>query len=56
MALAMKIFVVFFNNEIANKGLGLTGIKSRIAKLNGHLDIDSMPNRGSIFNINIPHK
>lgn len=45
-----KGFAVENNKE----GIGLTNIKNRIHQLNGNLQIDSTPNRGAIFNIEIP--
>jgi len=45
-----KGFAVENNKE----GIGLTNIKNRIQQLNGNLQIDSTPNRGTIFNIEIP--
>ena len=45
-----KGFAVENNKE----GIGLTNIKNRIQQLNGNLQIDTTPNRGAIFNIEIP--
>ncbi|NHN26645.1 tetratricopeptide repeat protein [Flavobacterium jejuense] len=43
-----------FTIENNKDGIGLTNIKNRINNLNGSLHIDSTPNRGAIFNIEIP--
>lgn len=43
-----------FTIENNKDGIGLTNIKNRINNLNGDLQIDSTPNRGTIFNIEIP--
>lgn len=43
-----------FTIENNKDGIGLTNIKNRINSLNGNLQIDSTPNRGTIFNIEIP--
>jgi signal transduction histidine kinase len=37
-------------------GMGLGNIKSRVAALNGSITIDSAPNKGSSFLIEIPIK
>lgn len=38
----------------ARTGLGLKNIHSRVKLLNGYFDVDSAPNRGTIYNITIP--
>ena len=43
-----------FTIENNKDGIGLTNIRNRINNLNGDLQIDSTPNRGTIFNIEIP--
>lgn len=45
-----KGFVIENNKD----GIGLTNIKNRIYQLNGCVQIDTEPNRGTIFNIEIP--
>lgn len=43
-----------FDTNLANLGLGLKNIHSRIKLLNGYLDIDSSINNGTVFNVSIP--
>ena len=45
-----------FDIKNSKKGIGLTNMKSRINTLNGTINIDSYPNRGTVININIPLK
>lgn len=40
--------------NLNNKGMGLSNIRNRIALLNGHLQIDTYPGKGSSFHIQIP--
>jgi signal transduction histidine kinase len=44
-----------FDTNVMVSGMGLGNIKSRIAALNGCVTIDSAPNRGSSFLIEVPH-
>lgn len=46
--------VGFNPSTTLSSGLGLKNIKSRIKYLNGKIDIDSAPGRGTIVNIDIP--
>lgn len=43
-----------FNPELANDGLGLYTIKSRIQAINGELYIDSQEGKGTSFSITLP--
>jgi len=43
-----------FDTQKMSKGIGLTNINSRLDKLSGSFDVDSMPGRGTIINIEIP--
>ncbi|MGV3704800.1 MAG: tetratricopeptide repeat-containing sensor histidine kinase [Arcticibacter sp.] len=46
-----------FNSSSENinlKGMGLSNIRNRIALLNGHLEIDAIPGKGSSFHVQIP--
>ena len=43
-----------FNANKKHKGMGVSNVHSRVALLNGKLDIDSKENRGTTFNIDIP--
>jgi signal transduction histidine kinase len=45
-----------FDTNVITAGIGLGNIKSRVAALNGSITIDSSPNRGSSFIIDIPFK
>lgn len=45
-----------FDTNLSSLGLGLKNIYSRIKLLDGHLDIDSSINNGTVFNISIPTK
>ncbi|AVR46792.1 hypothetical protein C7S20_16840 [Christiangramia fulva] len=45
-----------FDKNLTSFGLGLKNIYSRIKLLDGHLDIDSSINNGTVFNISIPTK
>jgi signal transduction histidine kinase len=45
-----------FDTNITVAGIGLGNIKSRVAALNGSITIDSAPNKGSLFLIEIPFK
>lgn len=47
---------VGFDVRTVKKGLGLVGMRERIARLGGHLDIISVPGQGSRFQIFIPVK
>ncbi len=47
---------VGFDTNAMVAGMGLGNIKSRVAALNGSMTIDSSPNRGSSFLIDIPFK
>lgn len=56
-----NIFSIIFEDngkgfliENYKEGIGLTNIKNRIHQLNGSVQIDTTPNRGTIFNIEIP--
>lgn len=46
----------FNTNESQNKGIGLSNIESRITFLNGTIDIDSTPQKGTTVSIEIPMK
>lgn len=46
----------FDPNSLKNEGIGLKNIHSRIAYLNGSVDIDSKPQRGTTLTIEIPLK
>ena len=45
-----------FDTNAVGAGMGLGNIKSRVAALNGSITIDSTPNKGSSFLIEIPFK
>lgn len=45
-----------FNEQKNTRGIGISNIKSKVGQLDGNLDIDSHPKRGTIVNINIPLK
>lgn len=45
---------VGFDTTLAQAGLGLKNIHSRVKLLNGYFDVDSSLNRGTIYNITIP--
>jgi signal transduction histidine kinase len=45
-----------FDKDLAEMGLGLKNIHSRVKLLNGYFDVDSAISRGTIFNITIPLK
>jgi signal transduction histidine kinase len=47
---------ISFDTNVITAGIGLGNIKSRVAALNGSITIDSSPNRGSSFIIEIPFK
>ncbi len=55
------IYLVFdddgkgFKPSTSKPGIGLSNIKTRLQDLNGTLDIDSHPKRGTIINIEIPN-
>lgn len=57
-----SIFFVYEDNGVGfnvnknNSGIGLTNIENRIKNFNGEFHIDSHPNRGTIFNLEIPIK
>jgi signal transduction histidine kinase len=46
----------FNQGELKKEGIGLKNIRSRIAYLNGTLNIDSQPNNGTTITIEIPLK
>lgn len=52
-----KIFNMFFRATAKNEGsgLGLYIVKEAIEKLSGHVEIDSMIGRGTIFRIELPN-
>ncbi|MCF6298016.1 MAG: histidine kinase [Flavobacteriaceae bacterium] len=43
-----------FNVQNSKKGVGLNNIKSRLDVLSGTMNIDSLPNRGTVIDIDIP--
>lgn len=43
-----------FNKYSAQKGLGLTGIETRLKSIDGSMNIDSSPNNGTSIEISIP--
>ena len=45
-----------FDTSLTESGIGLSNIKNRVNIINGVLNIDSYPNRGTIINIVIPKK
>jgi len=45
---------VGFNSNKTMKGIGLLNIESRVASINGKLNIDSIIGRGTIFTVEIP--
>jgi signal transduction histidine kinase len=45
-----------FDTEKISSGIGIENIKSRVAKLQGELDISSQPNKGTRYRISIPFK
>ncbi|ASU36459.1 hybrid sensor histidine kinase/response regulator [Mucilaginibacter xinganensis] len=51
-----EIFNLFYraNYQEVGSGFGLYNAKSAILKLNGHVDVNSAVNRGTIFTITIP--
>ncbi|MFZ6012923.1 MAG: ATP-binding protein, partial [Bacteroidota bacterium] len=51
-----KIFGLYkrFNLEIEGKGLGLYLVKSHVQAMHGQIKIESIPNRGTTFNIILP--
>jgi signal transduction histidine kinase len=52
-----KIFNMFFRATAKNEGsgLGLYIVKEAIEKLNGHIEIDSAPGKGTIFRMELPN-
>ncbi len=42
------------NSPAENKGIGLSNIENRVSILNGNVEIESVKNEGTTFNINIP--
>ena len=40
--------------NLESKGMGLSNIRNRVALLNGHIQIDTYPGKGSSFHIQIP--
>ncbi len=47
---------VGFNIQNSKKGIGLNNIKNRLDALSGTMNIDSLPNRGTVIDIDIPIK
>jgi signal transduction histidine kinase len=45
-----------FDPSLYQKGIGIENIHSRVAYLNGHLEIESTINQGSTFTIQLPAK
>lgn len=45
-----------FNTRETSRGLGLTGIASRVEMLNGELSVDSSPQNGTFISITLPLK
>ncbi len=43
-----------FNVQNSKKGIGLNNIKNRLDTLSGTMNIDSLPNRGTVIDIDIP--
>ena len=44
----------FIQDEVRNKSLGLKALKSTLAAVDGILDIDSVPDKGTKVQIRIP--
>ncbi|MES2690371.1 MAG: sensor histidine kinase [Bacteroidota bacterium] len=44
-----------FNVKDSSGGIGIKNIESRVAYINGTLDIDSQPGRGTTITVEIPH-
>lgn len=52
-----QIFKMFFRgtDELAGSGLGLYIVKEALAKMGGTIDVESSPNRGAQFTIELPN-
>ena len=44
----------FHNNSIPGKGIGLNLVKTQAEALNGRVEVESSPNRGSLFKVYLP--
>lgn len=49
-----RIFNLYFTTKVSGSGLGLSIVNQVIADHNGTITIDSVPGKGTKFNINIP--
>ncbi len=51
-----KLFKLYrrFHSHVEGRGLGLYLIKSQLDLLNGHIEVESEPNAGSLFRITLP--
>ena len=45
-----------FDTNLVYEGMGLKNIRSRVEKLNGKINFDSVIDRGTIVNIDVPMK
>jgi signal transduction histidine kinase len=45
-----------FQQNAIHKGIGLSNVRSRIAMLNGELEIESDENSGTLINIEVPKR
>ena len=52
-----KIFDMFYRatDDNAGSGLGLYIVKESVEKLNGYIDLDSEPGKGTVINLEIPN-
>jgi signal transduction histidine kinase len=53
-----EIYNLFFRagSQEAGAGFGLYNVKNAVNKLNGHIDVDSVPDVGTTFRVMIPNK
>ncbi len=54
ISLAIEDNGVGFNQKVVKDGIGLSNIKSRVAFINGTVEYDSSPGKGTLVNIFIP--
>lgn len=40
--------------DISGRGVGMDAVRTRIAELNGHIEVESTPERGTTFSIRLP--